>query len=305
MPALLSRLFRRVLPSAGSSPEPAPFGPVYETTGTDRVSVKSGPLAGAEFRLEGGVAPTKADFALHALSGDPGTTDAGRDPAAHCHFDRRPDSGEEILWDIVVRPDFRHRGLSTLLVRLTFRKLLEAGNRHTFSMRNLMKVDTEVSRYHLSAPARDEDSVMRAQRITLQNLGIGVLAVRLGFRPEPAAEQMLSPGKVKSVEVLDPDPPIPPGLLLRLDTLPGLVVAAVLDPETLHPVAEKSHYERFVSPSQLLRQAVNGTALLGNIDYVLPRAAIPGLAARLADTRAEARRFAAALERGAGRGVRN
>jgi hypothetical protein len=133
----------------------------------------------------------------------------------------------------------------------------------------------------------------------LHNLGIGLVALRLGFRPEPDVERILAPGNVKAIQALPPEPPSPPGLLLKLDTYPGLLVAVLLDPDTGRPLADPEAYEKFVSPRQLLRLAQHGQAIIGNIDHTLPRANIETLAARLADDHAELRRITHALRRGA------
>jgi hypothetical protein len=126
-----------------------------------------------------------------------------------------------------------------------------------------------------------------------------MVALRLGFRPEPDLERMLSPGNVTVVQSLAPDPPIPPGLLLRINTQPGLLVAAMLDPDTGRPYSDPEAYQRFVSPGQILRQAMSGQAVVGNIDYVLPRANLEQLAVRLADNRTELRQFTTMLRRAA------
>jgi hypothetical protein len=300
MPALLGRIFRRA--RAVPVPSLVPFGPRYVVSG-DRLAIESGPLAGTTLRIERNVSHTKADFAFYKLS-DVNPSAAIRqspvstDPVAHCHFDRDPETGTETLWGIFIHSEFRQRRLSTLLVRLTFREFMASGRRHSFAIRKLMQVDSE-GRHQAQTPGNPRpETQLQSTRISLHNLGIGLVAVRLGLRPEPNLERLLAPGNVKAIQALPPEPPFPPGLLLRLDTLPGLLVAAFLD-DAARPLTDPEAYERFVSPRQLLRQALAGQAAIGNIDYVLPRTAIEPLAARLASNHAELRRFTAALRRGA------
>lgn len=296
MPALLNRIFRRA--DAGPSARLVAFGPQYSLSG-DRLVIGSGPLAGTTLRLSRELSKMKADYSLFELPGDSaaGRETSSPDPIAHCHFDRSPDTGSETLWGIFVRSDFRHRGLTTLLARITFRELLASGRRHWFSIRKLMQVDTE-GRSQAQAPGSSRPDGIQPPRISLHNLGIGLVALRLGFRPEPDIERLLAPGKVRAVQAIPPDPPSPPGLLLRLEVLPGLLVAAFVDPRTAAPVTDAAAYERFVSPRQLLRQAQAGEAVIGNIDYILARSAIEHFAARMADDHAEFRHFAVALSRG-------
>lgn len=295
MPTLLTRVFRR--PETALSTRPVPFAPHYTLAG-DRLAIESGPLAGTVLRFERDVSKTKADFNFYetAESNPPVASrrpSAAPDPMAHCHFDRDPETGAETLWGIFIRSEFRHRSLTTLLIHLTFRELLASGRRHWFAVRKLMQVDTE-GRNQAQTPGNSP-----CPGISLHNLGIGLVALRLGLRPEPDIERLLVPNNVKSVQALPPDPPSPPGLLVRIGTLPGILVAALINPQTGHPLTDAEAYERFVSPRQLLRQALAGEAIIGNIDYILPRVAIEPLAARLAKDHAELRRFAAALRRGA------
>ncbi|GEM_PF-885548 len=305
MPALLNRIFGRVFAPARPVAGPVPFGPRYVLAG-DRLAIESGPLAGTALRVERNISDTRADFAFYEIA-DGNSPVADRqssvtpDPVAHCHFDRDPETGTETLWGIFIRSEFRHRRLTTPLVRLTFRELLASGRRHWFAIRKLMQVDSEAGRRDAQTPGNPKPEIQSplSPRITLRNLGIGLVALRLGFRPEPDIDRMLGPGNVKAVQALPPDPPDPPGLLLRIATQPGLLVAAFLDPDAGLPLADVESYERFVSPRQLLRQTFNGQAIIGNVDYILPRTALAGFAARLADDHAELRRFNAALRRGA------
>ena len=301
MPALLGRIFRRA--QAGPVASLVPFGPRYVVSG-DRLAIESGPLAGTALRIERVISDTKGDFAFYEVAD--GNSPAGNRespinpaPVAHCHFDRDPETGTETLWGIFIRAELRHRHLATLLIRLTFREMMASGRRHWFAIRKLMQVDSE-GRHQSQTPGNPKPEIQTSQspRISLHNLGIGLVALRLGFRPEPDLERLLAPGNVKAIQALPPEPPFPPGLLLRLESLPGLLVAAFLD-DAAQPLIDPEAYERFVGPRQLLRQASTGRAIIGNIDYILPRTAIEPLAARLAGNHVELRRFTAALRRGA------
>ena len=299
MPMQLSRIFRRV--RAGRDGGPVRFGSDHVQS-DDRLTIESGPLAGTALRIERRVTAVKADFALYEIIGD-NTRDAGSgqqvlsDPVAHCHYDRDPETGLETLWGIFIRSEFRHRRLATLLVRTTLRELLSSGRRHWFAIRKLMQVDSEagrrapLGRTPADPPAPSDVPAAEASihpapqppRITLHNVGIGMVALRLGLRPEPDVERLVASGNVKSVQALLPDPPSPPGLLLRLESLPGLLAAVLIDPETGQPPADPKAYERFINPRDLVRQAMSGQAIIGNIDYVLPRTAIDQFASRLAN----------------------
>jgi hypothetical protein len=188
-----------------------------------------------------------------------------------------------------------NKGLAALLVRYSFRMLLASGRRHGARMRNLMKLSTEG---HHTASPQPAPTGHQPLRVSMHNIGIGIIARELGFVPEPGIERLLAPGSVKSVQVLPAEGAAPPGLLIRVGQLPGLLTAAILDPDTRRPHADPERYRSFVSPAQLLRDAMTGTAIIGNIDYVLPGSGINRFAARLADNRSELRAFVSALRRG-------
>ncbi len=255
---------------------PLPLGPAATLAG-DRLAITAGPLAGTAFTLSATIEDRKADFSLLPFPPPPEP-----DPdsvCGHCHFDRDPASGLETIWDIVVHPRYRGKGLAGLLVRTSFRALLAAGRAHWFVMRKLMQVDS--------------------RRRELHNVGIGVIAVRLGFRPEVGFDEMLGPGRLKVVELLAATADSPPGLLLTLNRLPGLLVAAELDPATDRPMPDEARYRRFASPAQLVRQARTGAWLVGNIDYCLEPSGVDALCRHLADDATEFDRYRSVLRAGA------
>lgn len=262
-------LFRRSRPF-----RPLRLGPACDFTGNE-VTVRSGPLAGRRFGLHQVVTPLKADFTMFAPVPGPSAV------CGHCHYDRDPKTGLETLWNIVIHPDYRRKGLAGLIVRHSLRELL-AGSRQTwFAVRKLMKVDT--------------------RRPELHNIGIGLLALRLGFRPDPELDAVFTPGNIREMHLLDATPDSPPGLMLHLKRLPGVVVAAGLDPETGKPFTDPDRYRRFLSPQQLWRRAGEGAWLIGNVDYLLDRANIELCCRHLASSGGELRRFGRSLAAGARR----
>ncbi len=259
---------------------PLTLGPAYEAK-NNLISVKTGPLAGKQLQLSAEVSSTRADFFLTPFS-----SQVSPDPilaaCGHCHFDRNHKSGLETLYDIFVRPDFRRSGIATLLLRLSFRRLLTRSRQCWFAIRKLMKVDT--------------------RRRELHNIGIGLLAVKLGFRPEPDLERILRAERVQACEILPATTESPPGLLLHLRDLPGVVVAAELfsDPEgKVRPVVETDHYRRFFNPELLAKKAREGSWIVGNIDYLLSHDTTEHFARHLADSPEEYRLFLRSLAAGA------
>ncbi len=257
---------------------PAPFVPLAlgpDTSepdpGDSDFTIRSGQLAGHSLRLEVAVQSRRADFFLWPT----GHQEAPDSPIAHCHYDRDPD-GTEILWDIFVHPDWRGKGLAALLVRLSLRRLL-LNRRHSFRIRvrKLMQIDT-------GSGSRTAVTLIR-----LQNIGIGLIAVRLGLVPEPGLEEMLAPANISVLSIIPASEQSPPGYLFRLRQQPGLVTVCRLDPDTGRPVADESIYRRFVSPLQLCHDCRTGRAIAGNIDYELTPAGADHCFRRIAATSGE------------------
>ncbi|MBM3315642.1 GNAT family N-acetyltransferase, partial [candidate division WOR-3 bacterium] len=140
MPGLIERI-RGVFRPVREPFAPLGLGPSISDPDARHSSfaIASGPLDGTRLRLDAVVQPRSADFSLfpaprpssgrltpdtsHPTSEASDTRDS---PLAHCHYDRDP-NGNEVLWDIVVHPGHRGRGLAALLVRLSLRRLLLAG----------------------------------------------------------------------------------------------------------------------------------------------------------------------------------
>lgn len=261
-----------------------PFGPAYDFGADGVVHVRSGPLAGVELKTAAEVTRSTADFALHRDNDD--------HPVAHCHYDRDSTTGIETLYSIVVRPDQRRRGLAALLVRLSLRCLFAIGRRHSLRLRQLMVTPAD------ERSDRDPGLHWGAQtEPSLRNIGIGIIAVELGLAPVPATANLLSRESVKSIQFLPADENTPPGILVRLNRLPGTMLATFIDPATQRPVSDPAAYRRLFSPAALFADACAGRALLGNVDYLLPPGNITRLAARIADNQKQLTRFSDTLRR--------
>ncbi|MEO0079815.1 MAG: hypothetical protein ABIK44_03965 [candidate division WOR-3 bacterium] len=298
--------------------QPLPFGPEYELEGCSRnaaglqrspVRLKTGPLGGTTLTFEREILPHKADFALYH----------GPQLIGHYHFDREPRTGLETMWEIIFIPEYQGKGLASLIVRLALRELLLTGNRHWVDMRKLMQVNlshspssglkgatdiqAELARRHstVCAPTGVPDMSLPVSRpsakIHLRNIGIGVIAVKLGFVPKPEFGRAFT--SVKSVQLIEPTASTPPGYLLHLDSLPGIVVALYVNPETCRPVTDVEAYRRFLNPGEIYRKALVGEALIGNIDYTLGKANISRFARHIADNQHEFTQIIRHLQKGA------
>jgi len=262
---------------------PLPFGPEYEMDSASSVRpaagpvrrpvrLKTGPLSGTTLMFEQLILPHKADYAFYH----------GAMLVGHCHFDREPETGLETLWEIIFRPEYQRKGLAALIVRLALRELLLTGKRHWVAIRKLMQVD--------SAPS---------SRGPLPNIGIGIIAVKLGFVPKPEFAHLLATANIKSVQLIEPTDSSPPGYLIHLNCLPGSAVVTYINPDSGRPLADSEAYRRFLNPAEIYRKALIGEAVIGNIDYTLAQENISRFGRYLADTPQEFRTIVTVLQKGA------
>lgn len=297
MPGPLARLRAAFTRSSGPF-EPLRFGPPHAVAGhvpgpvnepnTVPVRVTGGPLSGTTLSFERHVQRHRADFAL--LLGDV--------RLGHYHFDRDGRRGLETMWEIIVAHEHQGKGLAALLVRLALRELLLTGRRHWVDMRRLMELDAGIRR-----PGDDTGPPTRAgirTRTHITNIGIGIIAARLGFIPKPEYAAAFRSEMVTAVSLIEPEGNNPPAWLVHLKTLPGLASIVMLEPDIdgrLAPLRDLAAYRRFVNPAAEFRRALRGETLIGNIDYELSLSNLTRFCRCLCNTPAEYRAMRRRLRR--------
>ncbi len=179
-----------------------------------------------------------------------------------------------MLWDIGVRERLRGNGLAAVMTWLAFRELVQVQETSTFRIRMVRSLKAG------------------KKGVEVQNVGIGVIAARLGFEPEIDLDRALDSRNITDVGVISKQNGTPPGLQIMVRSAPLVLVAFLLDPDTMKPFAEEEMYFRLRQDEQMIREwAHAGRLVISNGDYVLRRAKAERFADLLATDEQEARLF--------------
>jgi hypothetical protein len=261
----VARLFRRTFikepPFLWS---PGRIGPRFEWLDYTHIRLQEGSLAGREFELTTEILETKAN----AYVSEQGSQ------IARAYIERDPPGKGICLWDIAVKEPYRRKGLASIMTYCIFRELLAMQETAFFKIRML----------RLMKPTD--------QNVELQNVGIGVIGNRLGFTPELNVEKILSPSNVTGLEILPAKGDFPPSFKIVLRTFPLVVIAFVLDADTLKPVADFRTYVKLSKEeSIILEWARKGLVVVGNGNYWLRRDGLDQFVNHLATDEHEASVF--------------
>ncbi len=174
-------------------------------------------------------------------------------------IDRNPKSGEIIYWDIMVKPQYRMKGLASLMTKYSLRELLLQQRKVKFMIR-MIKI------------FRPTDTAIK-----LQNLGICVIAHRLGLACEFDLPKLLDPSNIVNMEIIspetDPEHPqvmMPPAYKIDLKTYPYVLIGFIIDPETKKPIINYDTYIQMIrKPEDLDKWIKMNAIVIGNGNYVL------------------------------------
>jgi hypothetical protein len=221
---------------------PKSIGPRFDWLARERIRVKDGPLAGREFGVETRLEERHAFLFM---------SDRGR-RIGQASIERDPPGQGIVLWDIGVQLALRRKGLASIITWIIFRELLERQQTASFRIRMITSVK-----------AGDKD-------VETQNLGICVVANRLGFTPEWDLEKLLAKENVGRVEVMPPRGSSPAGFKVLVRTYPLVLIAFLLDRDTHRPVSDYGTYLRLSKDERSVQQWVKqGLLVVSNGNYVL------------------------------------
>lgn len=193
---------------------------------------------------------------------------------ARTYIDRDPPGKGIVLWDIVVKEQYRRQGIASVMTYVGFRKLLSIQETAFFKIRMMRLV-------------KPGD-----KNVELQNVGIGVIGNRLGFTPELNVDNILRPDNVTSLEILPPKGDFPPSLKIVLRTFPLVLIAFVLDAHSLKLTDDFRTYDKLASNESLIFDWVRrGLIAIGNGNYRLRRNGLDQFVNHLATDEPEARVF--------------
>lgn len=244
--------------------KPGRIGPRFEWLDHETVRILEGPLKDRELTLKTVVEERKASIFASLDGKSIGRTYVERDP---------PGRGIE-LWDIAVMEDYRRMGVASIMTYVIFRELLSMQETACFKIRMM----------RLMKPAD--------RNIELQNVGIGVIGNRLGFTPEFSIDKILKPSNITGLEVLPAKGNFPPSFKIVIRTFPLVLIAFVLDADSLKPVDDFQTYVRLMKDERVIYEWVRkGLIVIGNGNYWLRRDGLDQLVNHLATDEFEAKVF--------------
>jgi hypothetical protein len=245
---------------------PRRIGPRFRWLDHDTIKLVDGELAGREFGLTTDIQRTTAELVLTE----------GKERVGEVSIERNPPGKGVILWDIGVRERLRGNGMAAIMTWCMFREMVLAQETSTFRMRMVR------------TPKAGE------QCSEVQNVGIGVVAARLGFEPELDVQQVLDPRNVTGVDIIEKRLDAPPGLRIMLRSDPLVLIGFALNQDTLKPLSDESMYVELRKDRDMMRDwALSGRLVISNGNYCLRRGKAERFADILATDAEEARMFRA------------
>ncbi len=235
--------------------QPAKIGPSFEWLDHDTIRVLEGGLAGKILGVKTELLRYSATVSLYDGKNQIGIVSIERDP---------PGQGV-ILWDAGVKEAYRRNGLSAIMTWIIFRELLSVQDRATFRIRMVRSV-------------KSGDNGAE-----LQNVGMGVIALRLGFTPELNLAQVIRGDNIADLAVLLGTKDSPPALKITLRRDPFVLILFVVNPDTMKPTNNLRIYTEFKHDDSIIQEwakqglvAVNGNYVLKEerIDYFVNRIAV-------------------------------
>ncbi len=243
---------------------PGRIGPRFQWLDHTHVRVLEGPLEDQELEVVTEIFEKKANVFASLNGKRIGRTYVERDP---------PGRGI-ILWDIAVQKEHRRKGIASIMTCIIFRELLSMQEKAFFKIRMM----------RLMKPADTN--------IELQNVGIGVIGNRLGFTPEFNVEHILRPSNINSMSVLPAKGDFPPSFKIVIRTFPLVLIAFVLDPDSLKPVDDFRTYIKLMKDERIIFNWVRkGLIVVGNGNYWLRKNGLDQFINHLATDEFEAKVF--------------
>jgi len=243
---------------------PRRIGPRFRWLNHDSIKLVDGKLADREFGLTTDIQRTTAELVLTE----------GKERVGEVSIERDPPGKGVVLWDIAVREPLRGNGLAAIMTWCAFREMVQAQETSTFRIRMVRSLKAG------------------EQGAEVQNVGIGVVAARLGFGPELDIQQALDQRNITGVDIIPKQSGTPPGLRIMVKSAPLVLVAFVLNPDTMKPLSDDGMYVELRKDRELMRDwALSGRLVISNGNYCLRRAKAERFADILATDAEEARLF--------------
>ena len=242
---------------------PHRIGPRFAWLDHDHILIIDGPLSERRFEV---VTDLQTDTAVVRLREDGSF-------AGTVHVERSPVGKGVILSNAAVGLRYRRGGLAAIMTWCAFREVLIRQESATFRIRMVRSVRP------------------RATDTELSNTAVGVIAARLGLRPELPVERLLHEDNIADLAALPGGKDSPPAIRISLRSYPFVLVAVLLSPDTMRPLSDIRPYQQLGRDGrQLLSWLSQGLLLVGE-DYCLGQSGIERFVNALATDDEEAAQF--------------
>ncbi len=242
---------------------PRRIGPRFAWLDHDNILIIDGPLSERRFQVGIDVLPDNAVVRLREDGNLAGTV----------HIERSPSGRGIVLSNAAVSPRYRRGGLAAVMTWCVFRELLAIQETATFRIRMTRSVKPLAT-----------DNLVR-------NLGIGIIATRLGLRPELPVEMLVREDNIIGTSAVPGGGDRPPALRISLRSYPFVLVAVALDPRTMKPLLDSHPYEQLGQDGHQIRSWLRQGVLLVGEDYCLDALGIDRFVNALATDDEEAVQF--------------
>jgi hypothetical protein len=240
--------------------EPAKVGPRFEWLDYETIRILEGGLAGKILGVKTEILRHTATVSLYDEAKQIGIVSIERDP---------PGKGI-ILWDAGIKERYRQNGLAAIMTWIIFRELLMVQDVATFRIRMVR-----------SLKSGDNGT-------EIQNVGMGIIAVRFGFTPELNLRQLLTIDCITGIEIVPAANGNPPALKVNLNRDPFVLVAFVLNPDTMKPINDFRTYLELKRDDLIIHEWAERGALAVNGNYVLREPQVNHFVNRIAVSETEA-----------------
>lgn len=249
---------------------PKRFGPPFRLIDSNRLQILEGSFKNSVFDIEEEITECQARLFLKS----------GNDLIGRVLCDRDPQTGEVTLWDVMVNQDVRMNGFAAVMTKLILREI--------FSLQRNVRITVRMLKLF-----RPTD-----RSIKIQNIGIGVIAYRLGLQCDFDLARLLNPINVATIEILLPEGIFPPSYKISLRIYPYVIIGFIIDLETQKPIASYEKYEKmFRRPGIIDEWVKNNAIIIANGNYILKNNKINEFINCIANDEHEAEFFRSKIQR--------
>jgi hypothetical protein len=223
---------------------PSKLGPAFQFIGNDKIKICEGELRDMIFQYEQELTAYQLRFFIKHNGS----------VMARAFCERNVHTGAIIYWDVMVEEKFRMKGIASMMTRYILRELITMQKKNKFMLRMIKLY-------------RPTD-----KSIKLQNVGIGVIAHRLGLTCEFDLPRILNHKNILKIEILSPEGIFPPSYKIVLKEYPYVLIGFIIDPSSLKPITSYDAYMQMLHRQDIIEEWIRTKAIvIGNGNYILKK----------------------------------